>query len=71
MACTGPRFQVYLRLFGAISVECSDGNSCYERRDSRIGGESGETSQTALRKLFVMQLLCWRGNAIYVVYLHV
>ena len=38
MECTGSRLQVYLRLFGAISLECSDGNKCYERVTSRISG---------------------------------
>ena len=36
LACTGPRFQVYLRLLGAISVECSDESPCYERVTSLI-----------------------------------
>jgi hypothetical protein len=33
--------------------------------------ESGETSQTALRKLIVIHLLCWCGNAIHAVYMHI
>jgi hypothetical protein len=47
MACTGPRFQVYLRLFGAISIECSDEESRYERVTLRIGGHPVELSDSA------------------------
>ena len=36
MECTGSRLHVYLRLFGVISVECSDESSCYERVTSQI-----------------------------------
>ncbi len=57
MECTGSRLHVYLRLLGAISVECSDESSCYERVTSQIRQESAETSQAALRKQFVIQLL--------------
>jgi len=37
-AFTGPRLQVYLRLFSAICVECSDEKSGDERTKSRIRG---------------------------------
>src|SRR6185437_2947916 len=35
-------FQVYLRLFGAVSIEFSDEKSCHERATSRIGGNSAQ-----------------------------
>jgi hypothetical protein len=40
MACTGLDFQVCLRPFGAIPVECSDENSCSEKAQTRIDGEA-------------------------------
>src|SRR4051794_35180254 len=49
LACTGPRLQVYLHLFGAIWVESSDGKVCYERVTSRIRGNCTEPLRPRLR----------------------
>jgi hypothetical protein len=40
-------------------------------RDFGNRREFDETSQTALKKVFVMQLLCWRSNGICFDYVHV
>jgi hypothetical protein len=40
--------QVYLRLSGAISVECSDENPCYERMASAIGGNPAKALRRGL-----------------------
>src|SRR5215212_5749753 len=49
LACTGPRLQVYLHLFGAIWVESSDGKVCYERVTSRIHGNCAKPLRRRLR----------------------
>jgi hypothetical protein len=61
LARTGPRLQVYLRLFGAILVECSDGNSCYERVTSQIRANSAKPLRRRLRNSSLC--ICYVGVA--------
>jgi hypothetical protein len=54
LECTGSRFQVYLRLHGAISVEFSDESLRYERVTSQIGANPAK----ALRQRLGNYSLC-------------
>jgi hypothetical protein len=49
MEYTGSRFHVYLRLLGAISVECSDESSRYERVTSQIARNPAKPLRRRLR----------------------